>query len=297
MTSTRWCFTLNNPNEAERSSAAQIIEDHNVRYVIIGREVGASGTPHLQGFCILHRQQRLSWLRALIPRAHFERARGTSPQARDYCKKDGDFDEYGEFPERQGRRTDVDEFIDWGDQFIQSQGRAPQSPDIAKHRPRDYIKFPRAVRLFEHRAPALQLEIGEPRDWQVNLRSALEGPPDDRSIKFVIDPEGGKGKSWFCRWMLTEHPGSVQILGTGEYKDLAYMLDTTKSIFLFNLARGQIQYLVYGLLESLKDRMVQSGKYRSGTKFWTQNVHVVILSNEEPDMTKMTDDRYDLMYI
>lgn len=293
-----WCFTLNNPTEDEEQRVTDFCSSRHVVYGVFGRETGESGTPHLQGYVILNRSQRLSFLRArLSDRAHYEVANGTPQQASDYCKKDGEFEEFGTLPvSSQGRRTELDAVVEWIDSFIEENGRPPQSPDIAKHQPNAYIKFPRLVALAAHRGPRRQLEFGQLNEWQSTLKGRLDGAADDRSIDFVVDPEGGKGKTWFCRWMLT-NSDAVQVLGVGRKEDIAHMLDTTKSIFLFNVARAQMEYLSYPLLESLKDRMVLSGKYNSRLKTWSQNVHVVVLGNEEPDMDKMTPDRYNIIDI
>lgn len=293
-----WCFTLNNPTDDDHQDVANFLSSGNVAYGIVGREVGDSGTPHLQGFVILDRSRRLSYLRRKF-QAHWTRrhARSTNEQARDYCKKDGDFDEFGTFPETgQGRRTDLAEYLAWADSFTEEHGRAPSSPDIAKHQPLAYIKFPRFTQCVSHRQPRRQLEFGEPNEWQRELRDELVAEADDRTIRFIIDHEGGKGKTWFCRWMFTENE-DVQILGVGKKADIAYMLDERKSIFLINVARGQMEYLSYPLLEAMKDRMVMSTKYHARMKTWSGNVHVVVLGNEEPDFDKMTADRYNVSNI
>lgn len=289
-----WCFTLNNPTEDVEQHVGEFLESADVAYGIFGREVGESGTPHLQGFVILNRSRRLSFLRNKF-QAHWTRrhARSTNEQARDYCKKDGDFEEFGTFVEqRQGHRSDLDELLAWADEFTETNGRPPTSPDIAKHQPRAYLKYPRFRALCAHRAPRRKLEFGEPNAWQQHLADALNGDADDRSIAWVIDKEGGKGKTWFCRWMLTNND-KVQVLGVGRANDIANMVDETKSIFLFNVARGQMQYLSYSILESLKDRILVSGKYQGKIMTWEKNVHVVVLGNEDPDYTKLTADRYE----
>lgn len=293
-----WCFTLNNPTEDVEQVVTDFLSSGDVTYGIFGREVGESGTPHLQGFVILGRSRRLSFLRRKF-QAHWTRrhSNSTNEQARDYCKKDGDFEEFGEFPvSQQGRRSDLQSLIDWADAFTIANNRPPSSPDIAKHRPEAYLRYPRFRALCAHRAPRRQLEFGEPNEWQLDLAEYISNDADDRSVRFVIDPEGGKGKTWFCRWMLTNHE-DVQILGVGRASDIANMVDDTKRIFLFNVARGQMEYLSYQILEALKDRLLISGKYHGRTMVWSTNVHVVVLGNEEPNYDKMTADRYDVITI
>lgn len=100
--SSRWCFTVNNwePKDEE------LFQQLECKYLVYGREVGDSGTPHLQGFVTFKGQQRLSALKKIHETAHWEAAKGTSRQASDYCKKDGDYFEKGDAPSP-GKRTDL----------------------------------------------------------------------------------------------------------------------------------------------------------------------------------------------
>lgn len=100
-----WCYTLNNPTADDERRLQGLL----CRYHVYGRERGANGTPHLQGF--IYFSDGHTFVRAknkLGPRVHLERARGSPAQAAAYCKKDLDFFENGELP-RQGHRTDFDE--------------------------------------------------------------------------------------------------------------------------------------------------------------------------------------------
>lgn len=92
--SRNWCFTLNNYTDDDIPAILAV----DSRYVIIGKETGESGTPHLQGFIIYKSMKTLQAVKADFPRAHLEAAKGTSVQAADYCKKDGDFQEQGVAP-------------------------------------------------------------------------------------------------------------------------------------------------------------------------------------------------------
>lgn len=88
----RWCFTLNNPLDGE--TIAEDVFD----YAIVAEETGQEGTRHFQGFVIFKKEQRLSALKKLLPRAHWEKCLGTVEQNIAYCKKgDQSHDEWKKF--------------------------------------------------------------------------------------------------------------------------------------------------------------------------------------------------------
>lgn len=99
-----YCFTLNNYTEEEYLA----ISSMECKYLVIGKEKGESGTPHLQGYVYLVNPRTLTSLKKSMPRAHIEVAKGSPLQASTYCKKDGDFYESGELP-AQGKRSDLEE--------------------------------------------------------------------------------------------------------------------------------------------------------------------------------------------
>lgn len=75
-----------------------LIAEHSLRYWIIGKETGQSGTFHYQGYMYYENPQKFSVVKNHIPRAHIERQRGSIQQAVEYCKKDGNFEEWGTKP-------------------------------------------------------------------------------------------------------------------------------------------------------------------------------------------------------
>lgn len=86
--SKRWCFTLNNYDETELVSLRQSLSQKEIRYAIFGKEVGDSGTPHLQGYLSSTKAKRLSGVKKLVgDRAHVEVAKGDERQNRSYCSK------------------------------------------------------------------------------------------------------------------------------------------------------------------------------------------------------------------
>jgi len=92
-----WCFTLNNYNAKDEEHIQTTLKTLS-RYLIYGREVGADGTPHLQGYVYFHNQRQRKAVGRLLPRAHLEPTKGSPTQNKAYCSKEGDFFEYGEIP-------------------------------------------------------------------------------------------------------------------------------------------------------------------------------------------------------
>lgn len=118
-----WCFTLNNYTNEEYEFICNICcgeetgaEGSPVRYIVVGKEVGDSGTPHLQGYVELRAATRLTGVKKILgaDRVHLESRKGTAVQAAQYCKKqDAMFYEAGIAPRgsgsgEQGRRCDLE---------------------------------------------------------------------------------------------------------------------------------------------------------------------------------------------
>ncbi len=102
--SKHWVFTLNNPC-LDDLVVEPPKDDSPFEYLIMGKEVGENGTPHLQGYCVFKNRKCLSGAKKVWPRAHLEIKRGTCAEAINYCKKDDDWDEWGEAPEDISKRN------------------------------------------------------------------------------------------------------------------------------------------------------------------------------------------------
>lgn len=98
-----WVFTINNPiPEDERR-----LESLTCRYVVYGREKGAKGTPHLQGFVMFKSACTREALSKKIPHAYLAASVAPTAAAK-YAKKDGDFVERGDPPKDEKRNMNAD---------------------------------------------------------------------------------------------------------------------------------------------------------------------------------------------
>lgn len=127
------CFTLNNFSTSE----TKYFETLECRYLVIGMEVGACKTPHLQGYIEFKQQLRFNAIKNLLPRCHIEPRKGTAKQAADYCKKDGKFVERGEIS-NPGKRTDLETVYN-----MAKNGK--DDIEIGEAQPSTYMKFYKAV--------------------------------------------------------------------------------------------------------------------------------------------------------
>jgi len=297
-----FCFTFNNyvPEDVDRIRV--FATTPRVQYLIIGFEVGEQGTQHLQGFIQLKKSTRGSVVQRLIServRIHIEPLKSTSEAAATYCKKDGAFTEWGTRLDctGQGKRSDWSDYIEW----VQGLGRLPTKREIILFNPSLFARYNRrCLDIAEAHLPTPSLVAGADcrPGWQDGLARLVQGDNHHpREIRFYVDEVGNSGKSWFTRWALSNHPDLVQVLKAGKRDDLAYAIDETKSIFLFDVPRTQMEFLNLSVLEMLKDQLVFSPKYESGMKVLMKTPMVVVFSNEEPDRTKMSVDRYKVIKI
>lgn len=102
-----WCFTLNNPETHDIDCTSLFDSDVSwlppYKYLVIGIEVGAEGTQHLQGYVAFQENLRFNTIKAFSPQCavtHWEQKSkfSTYAQAADYCKKGESWHEWGTLP-------------------------------------------------------------------------------------------------------------------------------------------------------------------------------------------------------
>lgn len=102
-----YCFTFNNYTpETEALLVAFLNAQTN--FYVYGHEVGAEGTPHLQGYMQLKTKQRITTVVKKLPVSiHLIPANGTAAQNIAYCTKDGHDIVTAGSPVVKGQRSDL----------------------------------------------------------------------------------------------------------------------------------------------------------------------------------------------
>lgn len=84
----RWCFTLNNPVLGDVFSVDHAIDPELYDYLVCGNERGEAGNHHLQGFVCFKNKMRLTAVKKVFERAHWEISKAKDLlRASNYCKK------------------------------------------------------------------------------------------------------------------------------------------------------------------------------------------------------------------
>lgn len=103
-----WIFTINNYTDDDMADIEKL-KNKKPGYLIVGKEVSSTGTPHLQGYVRFTHPRRLKEMAIVLRRARLEAAKGSDLHNKVYCSKERDLlCELGEPSKKQGKRTDIE---------------------------------------------------------------------------------------------------------------------------------------------------------------------------------------------
>ena len=291
MAARNWCFTLNNPTPEEDPRKWP-----QTKWVKWQLEEGEEGTKHWQGLVEMTCVKRMTGMKKINPRAHWEITRDVTASLAYCCKEstrlEGPF-EHGE-PKQQGQRSDLEAAY----AVAVTKG---MKAVVAEH-PSAAIKYYKnleKIAMNAHHDRLLSAEKKEMEDvvlrpWQKALWDKLSEVPDPRKIMWYWEKEGNVGKTFFAKYMIAKKDATV--LDCSKKADLQYMLrDHVGEVVLFNIVRSmESDFMghIYTVCENVKDDMVISTKYET-KRIPMGKQHVVVFANEPPNRDKWSSDRYD----
>lgn len=317
----RYTFTINfsddNNNEQSARNIAQnffpenFAEEYKGKYACWQIERGGeSGRYHIQGYIHFDepiRGNRVKSWNGHFQRAHLEAARGTAEENKRYCSKaegavEGSFTEIGSIERLgQGKRSDLRDASEV----------AKESRDLAKvarEYPSEFVKYHKGFErlidvLYE---PPRGDEGFVYRPWQRRLGAELDGPseqsgPNSRRISFYVDEQGGAGKSEFGRQYYLRNLTRCVVFSESKW-DRIYYNWRGQEVVIFDYPRniaadsgsGSGDRLPYSVFEKIKDGYVPTGMFGRPSAFY-RKPHVIVMLNFRPNMTALTQDRYDIV--
>ena len=141
------------------------------------------------------------------------------------------------------------------------------------------------------------------RPWQKALLEYIK--PSTREVILVIGKQGNEGKSWFQEYMESKFGWGKVICGMDikmKKGSICHVLSKrslmTTDTFLFDVGKANSDDEVnYELLEKIKNGRTVAAKFDSKElKFKTPNT-VVVFSNEKPNVSTLSKDRWKIFRI
>jgi len=228
MSKTRnFVFTINNPTAGD-DLEIELLKAH-VKYFVYGRERGELGTAHYQGYVQFKHPVSCRRLSGLLSRAHVEIAKGNATQNRQYCTKEGDFEEYGEAPT--GRTLDKKQ--QWRDIIkLAEEGNLEKIKEDFPH-----VYFLHNKKILDLRRRASGILDGElenewwvgptgtgksrrlwslyPEHYSKNLNKWWDGYADEDVVAIEeMNPECGKWMGSFLKIWADRYPFSPEVKGS-----------------------------------------------------------------------------------
>lgn len=292
-------FTLFNPDVS--------LEDHrdefmtHAKYVVFQKEVApTTGREHYQGYLFLEGHNGI--VRASVPKrfpclrgSHIEIAQGSVADNKKYCTKEesrvaGPW-EFGSEPSV-GRPKAKHSIED----AIAALEEAHYDLDVlARSQPILFAKFHRQLEALAARCqPKPVIDFSQPRDWQQSVVDLVKSDPDSRSVNWYVDPLGGQGKTFLSKYLISEFD-AFYCTG-GRHQDILHAYNN-QNVIIFDFTRDKADMVCYNVIEMLKNGVFFSGKYQSTTKARVGEAHVIVFSNFEPDMTKLSQDRWRITHL
>ena len=130
--------------------------------------------------------------------------------------------------------------------------------------------------------------------YQSEIIDIIKKEPDERTIHWFWDKKGNIGKTSFTKYLMYHYNA---VLLEGKKNDILYVASLNDSnIYIYDIERSLEGFVSYGAIEKIKNGCYMSSKYESSV-ILRNCPHVIIFSNFEPEIDKLSADRWDIREI
>lgn len=239
-----WSFTINNYTDEDLDTINTLM---NCK-MRVGKEVGDSGTPHLQGYIEFTNPVKFDTLKKKLPRAHLEPSQKGRHANIKYCAKEGNLIR-DDFPEQ-----------------------------------------------YVYKGEDLPTEL---YPWEKTILDIISVPkPNNRELIWIIDEIGNNGKSIFGKY-LEFHYKNVCYCDVSKSNDIITMAEAHYTTYYFDFPRclGP-DFQPFTALEKIMNGCINDCKLKkTPRKIRTRPPWVIVVSNHEPDRSKLSADRWRVYHI
>lgn len=287
-----WCLTIHSmtAHELLLVDLRTDVDEGRVKYFIVGKEIcPTTHKPHLQAYIYYTNARTFSAVKKEYPMAHIEpRKAPDAQQAADYCKKEGNYIEYGNLPI--DKRGKVNEWKQITDDILSGM----TITELTLKYPEAAIRYMNGIKnMYELHRPKHKFSIldkyGKYNKIQEKIIQYVNGPTHDREIYWIYDPKGGAGKTDLANHLISNN--GFLVFGNAKTADVA--LAWNGEDVIFDYSRSQQDCINYGVIEDIKNGRIFSGKYQSTTKLYARP-KVLVFANFLPDFGKMSLDRWNV---
>lgn len=289
-------------------------KEEETKFCVIGKETcPTTGRLHCHVAICMRSPVRLAYWRKLIdPTGHKWNAKWCKDSLFErfirYCQKEDKASlEFGQYQSKRSanrdkasdRKLKLEEY-----RILASEGKCDQIPESEYRSHYKYYdgiaKKAKYERIHENYREYVESEWASRnyKSWQRDLLKEVESPPDNRSILWVYDSQGGAGKSSFARHL--ELKFDCQVLIPAKSADVAFALDPGKFLYILDIPRTMGEHVPWGFLESLKNGLYLNPKYESRFVHM-RPPHIIVMCNAPPpDVTEkmgFSEDRIKLITI
>lgn len=134
-------------------------------------------------------------------------------------------------------------------------------------------------------------------EWQQNIENIYKTTPDDRSVYWIVDLEGGKGKTLFCKYMQSRYR-DVCVISATKSADIITLAENYYSTYLIDIPRCIGEFCPFNAIEQLKNGFVTDCKLKKSARVINcAPPHIFVFSNFYPDKSKLSADRWKILEI